>query len=508
MRGRTPTLRRILQTLEQSSPSLHQSRRDFLRSAATLGAGALLSSCITPPGRSSRPVAIVGGGVAGLTAAYRLMKAGQPVHLYEASQRCGGRMFTRRQFNADNQFVELGGELVDTNHKDLIQLAKEVGLSLQNLLQDDAGHDLFWFDGKIRAEADILAAFRPLGDRIAADADGLYDTEGNFTDKARQLDQLSLATYLKDRGTGVEPWVIQLLIAAYEPEYGVDASQQSALNLVDFINPDTSDGFKVFGDSDEAWRIQGGNGSLPEALHAAVTKHVDVHLDHTLQSIRDQDGQIQLQFQTGNGPVNAAYDRVILAIPFSVLRRVSSVFDLPLSDDKKRCIREMGYGNNVKVFRSFKQRVWRNPIPGTSVAANGSVFADQPTYQNVWETSRGQSGERGLITNLLGGQRAARYSEAAMSPYLNELDAVFPGIKAAYDGKAGAMNWPKVPTALASYSSPLVGQYTWIYEASPTPELNGRLLFAGEHTSLTSPGFMNGGVESGNRAAREILKGT
>ena len=69
------------------------------------------------------------------------------------------------------------------------------------------------------------------------------------------------------------------------------------------------------------------------------------------------------------------------------------------------------------------------------------------------------------------------------------------------------MNWPKVPGALGSYSSPLVGQYTWVYKAAALPELDGCLIFAGVHTSQVSPGFMNGGVESGNRAAREILRG-
>lgn len=37
------------------------------------------------------------------------------------------------------------------------------------------------------------------------------------------------------------------------------------------------------------------------------------------------------------------------------------------------------------------------------------------------------------------------------------------------------------------------------------PELDGRLIFAGEHTSGEFARFMNGAVESGNRAAKEIL---
>ncbi len=473
--------------------------------AGAAGAGLAVAGCATPRGRSDRPVAVVGGGVAGLTAAYRLQKAGQKVHLYEASQRLGGRMFTRQQFNADSQFVELGAELVDTGHKDLIRLARELGLRVQNLLKGDPGHDTLWFDGRARSEEELLRAFRPLGERIAADAAGLYDARGDFTEKARRFDQLSLADYLADRGCDCDPWVVQLIIAAYEPEFGVEAARQSSLNLIDFINPDTSKGFQVFGDSDEAWRVEGGNGRLTDALAAKLMAGTtEVRLERRLRRIETAEGAIRLEFATEKGPAAHTYERVILALPFTVLRQVAGVFDLDLSEDKKRAIQEMGYGNNVKVFRSFESRVWRSP---GQPPANGSVFAEARTYQNVWETSRGQAGKRGIITNLLGGRRATGYSEAAMAGYLDELDAVFPGIKAAYDGKAGSMNWPKVSTALGSYSAPLVGQYTWINAAAARTELGGRLLFAGEHTSLESPGFMNGGVESGNRAARELLKG-
>jgi monoamine oxidase len=506
MSGRTPLFRLVSRALAQSTSRFSGTRRQFIQGLGAAGAGAALASCASSrSGQDDAPIAIVGAGVAGLTAAYRLTKKGRTVHLFEASQRWGGRMFTRKNFNADGQFVELGAELVDTGHQDLIRLAKELGLKMQNLVKGETGHDYYWFDGQIRTEEDMRLAFRPLGERIAADAEGLYDADGNFTQKARRLDQISLADYLAENSTGVEPWAIRLLIAAYEPELGVEAERQSSLNLIDFINPDTSKGFQVFGDSDEAYRIAGGNSSLTDALHAAISGKANLRFGQRLRSIQDLDGQIRLEFLTEKGPAAYTYDRVILAIPFTVLRGVSGIYDLNLSDFKKRCIREMGYGNNVKTFSSFARRVWRDKT-NAPLAANGSVFSDASTFQNVWETSRGQQGDRGVITNLLCGPRAASHSNGITSQYLSQLDAVFPGLKAAYDGKSGSMNWPKVPTALGSYSAPLVGQYTWIYNISPEPELNGRLLFAGEHTSAVSPGFMNGGVESGNRVARELLQ--
>ena len=308
---------------------------------------------------------------------------------------------------------------------------------------------------------------------------------------------------MRDRGRGIEPWVIQLLIAAYEPELGATAEKQSCLNLIDFINPDVSHGFEIFGKSDEAWRIQGGNDTLPTVLAERMRGKISLNLGHRLAGIADKGGRMTLQFDTKGGMKAKNYERVILALPFTVLRQVPGIFDLPLTAAKKRCIREMGYGSNVKVFRSFERRLWREPVPGRDFISNGSVFALEPTFENVWETSRGQAGERGIITNLLGGRRGENYSKGAMSGYLDELDAVFPGLKKLYDGSSAAMNWPKQPFTQGSYSCPFTGQYTWIYEESPKPALDGRLIFAGEHTSTVSPGFMNGGVESGERAAKE-----
>lgn len=465
----------------------------------------LLPACATTNAGQKRRVAIVGGGIAGLTAAWRLVNQGHEVHLYEGSGRVGGRMFTRRNFNDDGMFVELGAELVDTNHTHIIALAKELGVKMQNLRRGEQGLDFIWLEDRLRTDHDVTAAFKPLGAKIAADADGLYDDAGQFTVKARELDRISLAAYLKDRGRGVEPWVVQLLIAAYEPELGARAEKQSCLNLIDFINPDTSKGFEIFGDSDEAWRIHGGNETLPATLMERLRGQVDLQLGHRLAKIAERDGKMALTFATKQGGRTVKHDRVILAMPFTVLRAVEGVFDLPLSTAKKRCIREMGYGSNVKVFRSFTRRLWREPVAGRDFLSNGSVFAEEPTFQNVWDTSRGQPGTRGIITNLLGGKRGETYTEAMMSRYLDELNAVFPGLKQSFDGKAAAMNWPKVPWVKGSYSCPFVGQYTWIYEEAPKPALDGRLIFAGEHTSTVSPGFMNGGVESGERAAREAM---
>ena len=108
------------------------SRRQFVAGAAAIGAAVALEGCapragagpVVPRARDDEPVLIIGAGIAGLTAGWRLRQAGVPVRIIEAQNRTGGRMFSLRDFFADGQVCELGGELIDTNHTQVQALAK------------------------------------------------------------------------------------------------------------------------------------------------------------------------------------------------------------------------------------------------------------------------------------------------------------------------------------------------------------------------------------------------
>jgi monoamine oxidase len=246
--ARTPLfgmLRRTLRAHGLDGPRA-LSRRHFLVMSAALAA------CSGSGER--RDIAIVGGGVAGLTAAYRLSAAGQRVTIYEASDRLGGRMFTRRDFNEDGQFCELGGELVDTNHTALRTLAGELGVEIQRVAPEN-GEEFYHFDGRLRTQRDMIdpasgrGAYAQLAPRIAQDQNGLLDAEENWTQLARDLDAVSLRDYLTRVSNLAPAWAIELLDVAYRGEYGIPTSDQSALNLVDFIGTETEHGFHIFGDA-------------------------------------------------------------------------------------------------------------------------------------------------------------------------------------------------------------------------------------------------------------------
>src|SRR3954447_6530925 len=109
-------------------------RRRFLRTTIAAAAGASLPiNLAMAKGPQAPRVVIVGAGTAGLVCAYRLQQAGISARVIEASTRVGGRMFSLRNFFPDNQLTELGGEYIDTGHKTMHRLVKELGLTLNDL---------------------------------------------------------------------------------------------------------------------------------------------------------------------------------------------------------------------------------------------------------------------------------------------------------------------------------------------------------------------------------------
>src|ERR1041384_8853090 len=97
-------------------------------------------------------VIIVGAGLAGLAAARELENRRCTVSIFEARERVGGRVWTIRD-KFDGMHGELGGELIDEDHKELRTLAKDVGLSEARILRGGFAHYRLGADGKRRVRS-------------------------------------------------------------------------------------------------------------------------------------------------------------------------------------------------------------------------------------------------------------------------------------------------------------------------------------------------------------------
>ena len=476
------------------------SRRGFLAMSAALAACGVQSA--------GGSVAIVGGGTAGLTCAYRLMNAGRAVTLYEASDRLGGRMFTRKNFNEDGQFCELGGELVDTGHTALKDLARELGVAIDKLAPPgEEGDDYYLVDGALHAQHELVDAhgrgiFNDLARRIADDQAQLLVND-DWTDHARQLDGMSLSAYLTALGNRAPAWVMTLLDVAYWGEYGIPTNEQSALNFIDYIGTDAAKGFQMFGDSDELYRIHGGSQSLPDAIAQRLTR-ISIERQYALKAIARTANGVKLTFHGPSGPVEKEHERVVLALPFTRLRQVDGLDAVGLSDVKLKTIRELGYGDNSKLMIATTGRPWNSAPQRFRTKPSGVFISD--TAQSVWDTSRGQEGERGILTSYLAGSHDR--NEALQRMGIG-VQMFLPAMAQSFDpGKSAWMDWARQPNHLGSFAGAKVGQYTTLLEQAAPPSEDGRIHFAGEHTSVDFLGYMNGAVESGERAARELLGNT
>lgn len=478
--------------------SLATSRRNFLRISGMVTASlAVPWSQLRCGDDHNLEIVVIGAGLAGLHCAYRLQQAGFSPTVYEAANRVGGRTYTGRGLYADNQICELGGELIDTGHATLIGLAQEFGLTLDDLQESPAIRpDTFYFEGALVDEATIVNMFTPVAEKMTAAVQAGETSDEIFTN----LDNTSIAEWLAAPALGdADPLLRKILNVAYTIEYGLEADQQSLWNLLYLIDYEQTSPFRIFGDSDERFHIHEGNDSITQGLAAALFR--PPQLGHVLTAIkRETDSRYMLTFDHGASTKEVKADRVVLALPFSLLREVD-LFDAGIRQDKLTAIKELGYGTNVKIMSGFDERVWR-----TQHAASGSSYADNG-LQSTWESSRGQSGASGILTTYLGGDigvaAGAGTSESVALQKLNLLEPIFPGSLGAYVPNSSVrMYWPTARFHKGSYACYKPGQWAL---SGLEGQREGGLYFCGEHTSVDFQGYMEGAAESGARVAREIL---
>jgi monoamine oxidase len=484
------------------------SRRDFLRRSGVLAAATAATSALggwRPAANAATAprVVVVGAGLAGLSAAYQLKKAGYTAQVFEASTRLGGRCwsYNHNEF-ASGQVSEHGGELIDQNHTQIRQLVQELGLNLDNLLAAEPnGTEMAgYFFGKpytfTQATNDLKGIWQQVhSDVSAASYPTLYNS---FTQRGWELDHMSIYSWIENYVPGGHSSPLgQLLDVAYNIEYGGETSQQSSLNMLYLLGYSGQGQLRIFGPSNEKSHVTGGNDRVVSGLAAALPGQITTGVALSALA-RSADGTYKLTWS--NGTVSTA-DRVVLALPFSLLKQVDCT-KAGFNKVKQLAIKDLAMGTNSKLHLQFRRRSWYDQD------CNGETYADTG-YQNTWEVTRAQSGAEGILVNYTGGTIGASFGPRAGSPtqraqkFLGQIEPVLPGLTAQWNGKAFIDYWAGNPWSLGSYSYWKVGQYTSFTGAER--EVSGACHFAGEQTSIDFQGYLNGAVESGYRAANEIL---
>ncbi len=427
-------------------------------------------------------VLVAGAGFAGLAAARALESRGAQVTVVDARQRVGGRVWTLRTGFRHRQHAEAGADLIDSEQSSVLAIAKELGLTLQPILRGGFGYCGTDRRGRVCVQS-VQRSFQSVGDGFG-DLIHQYKLSERRWDSAiaKAIARQSVASWLN--ATRADPWLVSRF-RGLRGLFLADPEDLSLLALVDFF---ATDGFG----QGRMFRVAEGNDRI--ATEMARRLSVPVRLGTVVRRVRDVDGRVVARVEERSGLHEIEADYFVSAMPATSVREIE--WDARFSDPQRAAYAHLRYGAATRLLVQFERRFWRK------TGRPNAFGSDQPTGA-VWDGNERQEGREGILSFLAGGRASADLQGILRT---EGLPAVI-----------RRLTWLGRPArALASKlvvwdDDPWVrGGYAY-FDASFDPLWRdwlarpaGRIVFAGEHTSIRWQGYMNGAIESGQRAAHEI----
>jgi monoamine oxidase len=507
---------RLLEELENRTAAERSvSRRRFLGGAAVVGAGLALGPATTRALAAARrassgqqpSIAVVGAGLAGLRCSHILWTRHHiRSTLYEGHpQRIGGRCWSLRDYFSDGLITEHGGAFIDSNQYAALHLAAELGLQLEDY---NGGEliglpEVYWFNGGYYTYAEASADWEAFGYKAFHAA----VSESNTASGLARLDRLSAPEWLDSTPIGTSSRFGKLMLANTVSENGGDPGDQSALDLIGLTGVNPRSSLDPLPGYDEKWHIVGGNDQLVRGM-AAQLPPATLQLGHRLVALRqNSDATYTLTFAVDASTTEVVADYVALALPFTLLRDVD-LSRAGFSAAKLRVIETFGMGSNAKIHIEVAEKTWARH------GFNGVAYTDHDSFDVCWDDSvpLGPDGAPALLLAFPGataGRSTLTGDAHGPSPvkdvawFLDRIDPIFPGTRAAFTGAAYEDHWVRDPWVKGAYSFYKVGQYATYGTIASAAQ--GGVHFAGEHTSINNQGFLDGAIETGARAAREIV---
>jgi len=451
-------------------------------------------------------VVVVGGGLAGLTAAHILMEAGCEVTLLEAQTRAGGRIRTSRDPFPDGLAAEIGAAAFIPVEPDLLMhYIKRFSLPInkpeprvlpiayhfrgKRMIEDRAGQ--FRWPQKLSDEERQLGVLGMRSRYLKAAAIEIAAAFGGGNEDAAVVEKYDRVSYADFMATaGATPDAADLLAILDWDVVGEDLHRRSALDVLTQVAA-----YSTF--TNARYSIEGGNDLLPMAFASELGHRV--HYSATVESIEQRDNGVVVRYLCG--PIErvlAAHD-VVIALP---LARVAGIkFDPMLSEEKRASIHELGYASVSRAFLQCRRRFWIDD------GLSGYAFTDLPiTF--IWDAAPSHHSGRGLLQCFLTGDRARRFTglcdEDRLRATLENVQHVFPAIRDNFES-AVFKCWDEDAYSPGAFAYFKPGQVSRCLPHLRRTE--GRIHFAGEHLGpLLFRGLAQAAMESGRSAAQEILE--
>ena len=480
-------------------------RRDFLKQTALATASLSAPSVIAFPSQGAiqragppRKIIVIGAGLAGLSAAYELTAAGHDVTVLEARARPGGRVLTLRDPFAEGLYADAGATRVPDHHHFTLKYAELFGLTLDPFQPPDLP-SVYHVRGRrievaLGQKADwpfeLTPEERALGLRgmrqkyvwsMLGEVGDVTDPDWPTPETLKKYDGVNRSDFWRSRGAS--PGAVALLSLG-----GIDDRVETWSTLFMLRNQALNQNLNLY------YKIRGGTDLLPKAF--AIRLSEKVHYSAPVVRIEQDQQGVRAVFLRAASYHTIAGDRLICAVPFSVQKNIEVVPGF--SVEKQTAIEQLPYFSGSKIFLQSRKRFWANG------GGRGFATTDLPISQ-VWDMTYGQPGVRGILQAFpisLHSRRVTGMSERERIDFaLEHVEKVYPGIRENFEGGVTKCwdedQWSR---GVSAYYKP--GQFTSLLPHVARPE--GRIHFAGEHTSVWIDGWMQGALESGDRVAREV----
>jgi monoamine oxidase len=435
----------------------------------------------------SADVLVLGAGVAGLAAARLLGEAGLRVLILEARGRIGGRVWTI--YSPQGAPVELGAEFIHGLPPNIFQTISSAQLEVREF----TGPRWIQSGGQLQRDRDFFAHINSLMDKM--------DSRGP---------DHSFAAFLGDVEADEEGklWGLEYV----EGFHGATAERISVHSLIRSRNAEAEM------QGERAFRLVRGYGELLRILKNALPpERIELRLNTVVQSVHWSAHDVRVTAGIAGERVEFSAPRVLITLPLGVLQASpeapGAVRFEPALEPKKSALLLLFMGQTIRVSLMFAERWWDNAA-GSCYRAGALhdmsfVFSHQEWFPTWWTSATAAPILTGWAASRRGERLNGRSGHFIRDRALDSLSSIFefprPALERILNGWY-VHDWQSDPYSRGSYSYVGVGGEGAQFELAQP--LADTLFFAGEATnSQGHHGEVHGAIETGERAAREILSG-
>ncbi len=436
----------------------------------------------------------MGAGLAGLTAARRLHGAGYTVLVIEARDRVGGRVLNHSL--GHGEVADVGGQFVGPAQRHILGLAAELGVATRPIFT--SGMTVLEFAGRRYSYRGVprlsplqladagraIAALERMARRIPLDAP--WRAAGATAADARTLADWARRNVRTRLGRfAIEAFSRGVL--ACEP------GEVSLLHVLFYLR--SAGGFRQLTET---------SGAAQQDRFAGGSQLIAIRMADQLGpgSVRLSAPVTRIEQTASRVTVHAAglvagARRAVIAVPPALAGRIG--YDPPLPADRDQLTQAAPMGSAIKCLAVYDEPFWRY------AGYNGQATSDGPAAQVTFDT--GPPGPPGILLGFVTGAEARRLTRADPARRRTEVLASF----GRYFGPAAARpadyiehDWTADEWTRGCYGAHFPpGTWTQFGPALRRP--SGLLHWAGTETATNWSGYMDGAVQSGERAAGEVL---